>query len=78
MEINTFSEYLKEPYSLTMAQMQQFHEEMVEEIGNDPDARELYDDLVDAISSYNSNSVPPALVLKYRLVQTYRLYYIQD
>ena len=35
MEINTFSEYLKEPYSLTMAQMQQFHEEMVEEIGNE-------------------------------------------
>lgn len=52
MEINTFSEYLKEPHSLTMAQMQQFHEEMVEEIGNDPDARELYDDLVDASTKY--------------------------
>ena len=32
MEINTFSEYLKEPYSLTMAQMQQFHEEMVKKL----------------------------------------------
>ena len=52
MEINTFSEYLKEPHSLTMAQMQQFHEEMVEEIGKDPDARELYDDLVDASTKY--------------------------
>lgn len=37
---------------MTMAQMQQFHEEMVEEIGNDPDARELYDDLVDASTKY--------------------------
>lgn len=52
MEINTFGGYLKEPHTLTFDQMQQLHEEMVQEIGNDFDARELYDDLVDVATKY--------------------------
>lgn len=52
MEINTFGGYLKEPHTLTFDQMQQLHEEMVQEIGNDFDARELYNDLVDVATKY--------------------------
>ena len=46
MNINTFDDYLNEPCALHFDQMKRFHQEMIDEIGMDPKAVELYDDLV--------------------------------
>lgn len=40
---NTFEEYVKEPNTLSLEQMQQIHSKMMDSIGTDPDARELYE-----------------------------------
>lgn len=50
--MNTFENYLKEPYALDFAQMQSLHRELLEEVGDDPDAVELYEDLVDCATKY--------------------------
>ena len=52
MTINTFKNYLDEPYALSFDQMQSLHQEMLDEIGNDPDAEELYADLVRVATKY--------------------------
>lgn len=52
MEINSFESYRKGPYTLTFDQMQQLHEEMIWEIGNDFAAKELYDELMDIAIKY--------------------------
>lgn len=51
---NTYQEYLKEPKVLTFEQMVQLHEEMIEEIDNDPDAQELYQELIERATDYSS------------------------
>ncbi|MDO4268734.1 MAG: hypothetical protein Q4C73_09680 [Eubacteriales bacterium] len=50
--MNTFESYLKEPYVLDFNQMQSLHSELISEIGNDADAIELYEELVDAATKY--------------------------
>ena len=49
---NTFESYMKEPYVLDFGEMQRLHGELLSEIGNDPDAIELYDELVDIATRY--------------------------
>ncbi len=52
--IELYSEYLRERQSLTLEEMGRLHAEMAEEIGNDPDALELYDELAEAATRYAS------------------------
>ena len=52
MNINTFDDYLNEPCALHFDQMKRFHQEMIDEIGMDPKAVELYDDLVSETGKY--------------------------
>ena len=52
MNINTFDDYLNEPCALHFDQMKRFHQEMIDEIGMDPKAVELYDDLVSEAGKY--------------------------
>ena len=52
MEVYTFEQYLKEPYALDFHQMQWIHGELSEEIGEDPEAVELYEELIDAATRY--------------------------
>lgn len=47
-----YKEYLKENKSLTVEQMIKLHEELIEEIGTDEDAMELYEELIKAATSY--------------------------
>lgn len=54
MNINTFDDYLNEPCALHFDQMKRFHQEMIDEIGMDPKAVELYDDLVSEAGKYAS------------------------
>lgn len=54
MEINTFEKYMKEPYALSIVQMQAIHQELVEEIEKDADAMELYDELVSTVTRYTA------------------------
>lgn len=49
---NTFEKYLNEPYTLNFEQMQNLHRELLEEIGADNDACELYFDLVSIATKY--------------------------
>ncbi len=50
--IGTYEEYLREPKSLTLEQMQALHQEILKEIGDDEDAMDLYRDLVQAAADY--------------------------
>lgn len=52
MEVYTFEQYLKEPYALDFHQIQRIHGELSEEIGEDPEAVELYEELIDAATRY--------------------------
>ena len=52
MNINTFDDYLNEPCALHFDQMKRFHQEMIDEIGMDPKAVELYDELVSEAGKY--------------------------
>lgn len=49
---NTFEKYLNEPYTLSFEQVQNLHRELLEEIGADHDACELYFDLVSIATKY--------------------------
>lgn len=49
---NTFESYRNEPYALDFDKMRSLHGELLTEIGDDPDAAELYDDLTDAAAKY--------------------------
>lgn len=50
--MNTFENYLNEPFSLDFAQMQSLHNELLEEVGSDTNALKLYGDLVDHATKY--------------------------
>lgn len=52
MEMCTFEQYLKEPYALDFQQMQRIHGDLLKEIGEDPEAVELYGELIDAATRY--------------------------
>ena len=47
-----YEDYLKEPYILTLEQMQQIHNDMLTDLGNDPEALELYEELIAAATKY--------------------------
>lgn len=49
---STYKEYLETQKSLTLEEMQELHEQLLSEIGTDPDALELYEDLVIASTEY--------------------------
>ena len=44
--------YMEEPHSLSMEQMQDIHRKLIEEIGKDPDAVELYEELIAVATRY--------------------------
>lgn len=50
--LNTMEEYRKGLRTLSPEEMQQLHRQLVEEVGNDPDALEIYDDLVGVATRY--------------------------
>lgn len=52
MKPTTYEEYLKEPKSLDFESELGIHREMLEEIGTDPDALELYEELLQASARY--------------------------
>lgn len=52
MVLNTFENYVVEPHSLSMEQMQDIHRELMEEIGKDQDAAELYEELIAVATRY--------------------------
>lgn len=54
MMTNTFEEYAKEPNTLSLEQMQQIHAKMMDSIGTDPDARELYEMVLNKAITYAS------------------------
>lgn len=49
---NTFEKYMEEPHSLSMEQMRDIHRELLEEIGKDQDAVELYEELIAVATRY--------------------------
>ena len=49
---NTFEKYMEEPHSLSMEQMRDIHRELLEEIGKDLDAVELYEELIAVATRY--------------------------
>ena len=49
---NTFEKYMEEPHSLSMEQMRDIHRELLEEIGTDSDAIELYEELIAVVTRY--------------------------
>lgn len=50
--MNTFESYLKEPHVLDFSQIQNLHRDLLSEIGNDADAIELYDELIEIATKY--------------------------
>ena len=48
----TYKTYMELPKALTPEQMNQLHVHMTDEIGTDPDAMELYEDLLAAANRY--------------------------
>ena len=52
MTMYAFEEYLTEPKAITFNEMQDLHSDMLSEIGNDADAIELYEDLIDTALKY--------------------------
>lgn len=47
-----YEEYLPTDKSLTLEEMVNIHQEMMLEIGNDPDALELYEELIETANRY--------------------------
>lgn len=54
MTASTFEDYLKKPYAMEFQKMQNLHKDLLNEIGNDPEAKELYEELMDAARKYAS------------------------
>ena len=52
--VYTYEEYLEKPMSLTMKQCLEIHNQMIDEIGNDEDAIELYDELLEKAIQYTA------------------------
>lgn len=51
---NIFEEYEKEPNTLSLEQMQRIHAKMMDSIGTDPDARELYEAVLNKAIIYTN------------------------
>ena len=47
-----YEDYLKEPYVLTIEQMQQIHNDLLANLDNDPEALKLYEELIAAATKY--------------------------
>lgn len=52
MLLNSFEQYLAEPNTLNFNQMQSLHSALLSEISDDPDAMELYNELIDVSTKY--------------------------
>ena len=52
--VSVYEEYLPMPQCLSMEEMHSLHKEMVEEIGNDEEAQELYRELISLSTRYMS------------------------
>ncbi len=52
MIMYTFEKYLTESKAIDFNQMQKLHSDLLSEIGNDADAIELYEDLIDTAVKY--------------------------
>ena len=52
--IDLYSDYLPQPQSLSLEEMERLHAEIAAGIGDDPDALELYDELVETATRYAS------------------------
>ena len=52
--ILSYDDYLAAHDSLSLETMQRLHRELVEEIGTDPDALELYEELVEKANEYGA------------------------
>ena len=52
MKTNLYNEYLNLPRSLAIETMKGMHEQLVEEVGEDVDAIELYKDFADSATKY--------------------------
>lgn len=50
--ISTYEEYTKLPKAVPLEHMKVIHKQIVSEVGNDPDALELYDDLIKVATRY--------------------------
>ena len=50
----SYSEYLEKPKHLTVEQMESIHRQMLEELGDDVEANEIYDELVEKATKYAS------------------------
>ena len=50
--ISTYEAYQKEPGALTFEKMQELHREMAAEVEHDPDAEEIYDELMEKAAYY--------------------------
>lgn len=49
---HTYGEYLEVSKAITFEKMQQLHEEILREIGNDEDGKELYGELIETATRY--------------------------
>ena len=50
----TYEEYLLEPKSISLGKMQLLHREILEEMGEDEEAEELYEELIECATRYAS------------------------
>lgn len=50
--MNLYKEYLEMPLALDFSHMVALHEEMIQEVGDDEDAKELYEELVEQATKY--------------------------
>lgn len=50
--ITTYNEYLEKPKAISIEQMQDLHRQILEEVGEDWDAKELYEELVQTATRY--------------------------
>ncbi|MCD7819631.1 MAG: hypothetical protein LUH07_11360 [Lachnospiraceae bacterium] len=62
MQLYTYRDYLAEPEAISIEKMEEIHLQMTKEIENDPDAMELYEDLIIAATKYaHTRSVWPTM-----------------
>ncbi len=54
MDVFTYEDYINEPQGLTFERMNSIHQSMKEEIGRDPEALELYQDLLKTAAEYGN------------------------
>ena len=54
MMITSYEKYLEQPKSLTVEKMRDIHEKILNAISDDADAKEIYDELMEAATKYAS------------------------